>query len=762
MSRTPPDAPDATPTAAPTAPTAAPGRDRGLDLLRALALLRVVVWHATGAAVVTVLAALPLMFFVSGGLFGASARRRGEWRTVVDRLRRLGPPLWLFAAAAWVAMAVAAVATGTPLDPVRVVWWLVPVTDPVGSEWESGWLASPLWYLRTLLWILVLAPFLVRVARRAPAALFGAVAAVVVVLEWLERGVGWAPAVAPRLPWMVGDVVLFGGFFALGAWWRTGDRPVSARAWAVAATVSAAVAVVVWVLLPPPGGIVNDSHLVHLVVGAATVGAAMSMGRPLSRLAERRAVRPVVDLLGRRSLTVYLWHTAAIATALWVLGRLGVAADGLGAPAYAALIVVVTAALVAATGWMEDLAARRPRRSRPPGRLRDVAVAVGDRAPALALAAAVVVVVVAVPLVVGRGGEVEAAFRPRVPSQAPPPPSFAPRAELDTAYWARPAVIDSDALDEALARWADDHGVPGASAAIAVPGGGGWVGVTGTGEDGEARSVTTPVDAMSVTKLFTANLVHRAVDAGMIGLDDPLPPLEPLPDLPLSGEVTVRQLLAHRTGLVNYRDTSAYHGDPTVVQGPADAVALSVAASPVAPGEVVYSSTNYLLLGYLLEQLTGQPYDVLLADGLLGPLELHDTVHVAPEPGEPRFSTAGIVADVDDLARAGVDLLVDHVGISDAAWREMSAIDADAGLGAGTMQFCPCTEEDGVRQAFAVGYAGGHTLLAHLPAYDLVVVVDVTGDFYGEDGHFEAVEPLVRALADMVRTEPDPSAVAPA
>jgi CubicO group peptidase (beta-lactamase class C family)/peptidoglycan/LPS O-acetylase OafA/YrhL len=745
-------------------PAGSAGRDRGLDLVRALALGRVVVWHATGAPVVTVLAALPLMFFVSGGLFAASAGRRGAWRTVADRLRRLGPPLWLFAAVAWAAMAVGALATGTSLEPGRVVWWVLPLTDPTGTDWEGGWLSSPLWYLRTLLWILLLAPLLVRAVRRAPALLLGAAAAIVVALEWLERGVGWAPSVAPRLPWMVGDVVLYGAFFALGAWWRTGGRQVSTRTWAAVAAAAAVLATVVWIALPPPGGVVNDSHLVHLVVGAATVAAVMSVAPRLSRLAEHRAVRPAVDLLGRRSLTIYLWHTTAIVGALWVLGRLGVAADGLGAPSYVVLVVAGTAVLVAATGWLEDLAARRPRRQR---RARPTAPARLDptswRGPALVgLAAAVLVLAVAVPVLTRRGDDVEAAFRPRVPSQAPPPPSFAVRAEPETDFWARPAVIDNDALDEALAHWAEEHGVPGASAAIAVPGGGGWVGATGVGDDDALRTGATPVQAMSITKLFTANLVYRAVDSGLVGLDDPLPPLEQLPDSPLTGQVTVRQLLAHRTGLVNYRDTAPYHVDPSVVQSPADAVALSLDASEVAPGVPLYSSTNYLVLGYLLEQVTGTSYDQLLADALLGPLELHDTVHLGPQPGEPHFATAGIVADIDDLARAGVDLLVDHAGISEQAWLDMTAIDPDAGLGAGTMQFCPCADVDGVPQAFALGYAGGHTIVVHIPAYDVVVALDVTGDFYGDDGHFESVEPLLRTLVEMVRPAPDPSALAPA
>ncbi len=737
---------------------APPARDRGLDLLRAAALIRVMVWHATGAAVVTVLAAMPVMFFVSGSLFAASASRRGGWTTVRDRVRRIGPSLWVFAVVAWAVMAVAATVTGSRLDLTHAWSWFLPLTDPVGSPWEGGWLASPLWYLRTLLWILLLAPLLGWLVRRAPAVLLAGGVVAVVGLEWVDRGLGWHPAAAPRLAWQAADVVLFGLFFAFGMWTRTpGSRSVPGpRTLGIAAVVGVVLSAAVWLVLPPPGGVVNDSHVVHLVVGATLLCAVLALAAPIGRLAERRWLRPAVDLLGRRSLTVYLWHTAAIALALWLLARVGVDATGLGAVAYAVLIVAGTALLTVATGWIEDLAARRrpalfplvlPIR-RPGGSPWRVATAA-------ALAVVVLLAAVGLPLVARTsGGGVDAAFRPRVPSQAPPVPVFDTVA-AEPEWWTNPATIEPEALTRVLDDWAAENGVPGASIALSVPGGGSWVGATGVTDEGVARTAETPVDAMSVTKLFTANLVYRAIDLGLIGLDDPIPTLAALPDLPLAGKVTVRQLLSHRSGLGNYRDTEPYLADPTVVQGPADAVALSLAAPTDEPGAAArYSSTNYLILGYLLEQVTGIAFDQLLADSLLQPMGLVHTVHLAPEPGEPRFSTAGIVSDVEDLARAGEELLVHHVGISDEAWAEMSAMDPEAGLGAGTMQFCPCAERLGTLEAFALGYAGGHTLVARLPRYDVVVALDVSGDFYGEEGRFEAVEPLLRSLAGLLRQFP--------
>jgi CubicO group peptidase (beta-lactamase class C family) len=218
--------------------------------------------------------------------------------------------------------------------------------------------------------------------------------------------------------------------------------------------------------------------------------------------------------------------------------------------------------------------------------------------------------------------------------------------------------------------------------------------------------------------------------------------------------MTVRQLLAHRTGIVNYRDSTRYASDPSSVSSVSDAIASSV-ADPLAaePGVApIYSSTNYLLLGRLLEQATGVDYDAMLTDELLVPLGLASAAHLGPDLGEPRFATAGLVADVGDLGRAGVALLRDHVGISDQSYRAMQEIDVDSGMGPGLNGFCPCQRDvDGTVHWFGVGYTGGNTLLAYVPDADVVVTIDVSGGLYGAGDHFEAVMELTRRVTALVR-----------
>ena len=390
-----------------------------------------------------------------------------------------------------------------------------------------------------------------------------------------------------------------------------------ARHWVVLSAVAAVATAGWWWWQGPSSGVVNDDHVLHLLVGTAWVCAALAARGPLGRLAAHRWARPGVHLLGQRSLTIYLWHTTAIVVALWALERWGLVPGPAWAVAYAAAIAVGVAAAVVAFGWLEDRAARR-RAILWPRRRAGRPAAGWSRSPRSASRLLVVVLVLAtVPL--GRGGRQVAAFEPPVPSQAPPPPGgggrdrhgrrcAGPRPGRGRGPRRRPAAV-------AVRRGRRPPGPPGDPGRLGRASTGSrarwrrwsWR----TGRRGRARSGSTtvgcdsiedPVEAMSITKLFTANLVYRLVDAGLIGLDDPLPPLDALPGFPLTGEVTIRQLLSHRTPLLGYRDTAAYAEDPAAFGDPATASAGSAArrspASRSPSRRPPYSSTNYLVLGY--------------------------------------------------------------------------------------------------------------------------------------------------------------------
>jgi CubicO group peptidase (beta-lactamase class C family)/fucose 4-O-acetylase-like acetyltransferase len=735
----------------------APGvgeRELFLDAIRAIAILRVVAWHAFGVATITYfVAAMPAMFFVTGSLLAKSMNRRSPGTVLADRFRRLLIPLWAFAAVAWLAMAVAAARMGTDLPIHRAVVWLFPLADPHGSPWEGGWLSSHLWYLRTLVWLLLASPLLLRAVRRAGARALVVPVVGVFVIDALARQGGFL-ATHHATTWAAGDLVLYSVFLMAGFVHRDrGFHTVSRRGWVVVA-ILAAVAATAWRLTQPvPLGVVNNSHPMHLFVGAAWLSLALAGRDLLTRAASAPLVGSAVRAIGRRSLTIYLWHTAAIILALNALEAVG--ADG---PARSAGLVVLTAlgtwVAVQLFGWVEDLAARRPLPAAPRWLNRPVI--------ALATLAAVAGVVLAVPK--DRGSPISeaaaatrSARRPPVPSQPPPAPAFesstadAPSAEPVTAASA-PGFVAR--LDGMLTEWIDHSSAGGAL--VGVDGRGfRWAGAGGTRPDtGEPVVATDRIELASLTKLFTASLVHRFAETGRIDVQAELPPLQSLPDFPYDWGITVAQLLDHSSGLINYLDTDLYAFNPDLIDGPEVAVMAS-ASHPLAadPGaQYLYSSTNFLILGLLLEDVTGRPFGDLLRQEIFEPLKLRDTVHLPPAPGWPRGATSGIETNLDNLLTAGTAILRDHAGLSQETFPHMTAVDPISGFGPGTFGFCPCRLDDaGNPRFFAIGYYGATTLLGYVPTLDLTVAVDLV-DSLGINGGYDSVTMLFEMLEDLVRS----------
>ena len=140
----------------------------------------------------------------------------------------------------------------------------------------------------------------------------------------------------------------------------------------------------------------------------------------------------------------------------------------------------------------------------------------------------------------------------------------------------------------------------------------------------------------SVTKTFVATLVLQLVSEGRVSLDDTVQ--EWLPGLVPGGRrITVRHLLSHTSGLFDYVEDpqvfAPYDQAPAHAWNPRRLVEIAVAhPPPFAPGRrFAYSSTNYLLLGLIVEAATGTPLGQQLRQRIFEPLGLHQTTFA------PRF-----------------------------------------------------------------------------------------------------------------------------
>ena len=741
-------------------------RERFLDAVRTLAVLRVIVWHAFGAAAITyVVSAVPAMFFVTGSLLARSIDRHTGTRTIVDRLRRMLIPLWAFTAVAFAVMAIAhrlapSATTAVPRD--ALVYWLFPVTDPSGSAWEAGWLSSPLWYLRALLWLMLAAPLLLRLVRRAPWATFTALIAVVFALDVAARHPDW-PLQQTRAPWLVGDFALYAIFVALGFLHRDGRlAQLTRRTWAVAAAVTGAAAAA-WVLTQPVHDmVVNDSHPAHLLIGFAWLALSLSVAPLIEQVARRRHVANVIAAMNSRSMTVYLWHSTAIIVGYQLLWRVPFALPyGVFSAALLALTAVGTITLVTAFGWIEDLAARKRGAlwpallARHPRRSGSVALA------GMSLFALVGVSVACTPL---SAASVAAVSTVRAPSQQPPTPVITSPSTVSSSLIATTAESlavssaggDTDALGEALtalvSSWLAFAGVEGAQVAVMKDGRLVWSDAVGTDTDGTALAVTDTFDTWSITKTYTAWLVYQFVESGQLALDDPLPRLDALPGLDTTG-LTVRRLLDHSSGLMPYRDTTAYLTDAASIDDPISAMQAVIAEPRVFESGTahVYSSTNYLVLGLLLEQVTGQSFESLLEERIIEPFSLDATTHIGGTPGSPNFSTAGTLTDIVDLVTWAQLYLADHVDITDENYAVMNTIDASSAMGAGVIGYCPCLPNAAVTNDFAaIGYGGSTTEIQYAASDHVTIAINFTQSIWDLGTRYQDVVDLFGAIRTVV------------
>jgi D-alanyl-D-alanine carboxypeptidase len=156
-----------------------------------------------------------------------------------------------------------------------------------------------------------------------------------------------------------------------------------------------------------------------------------------------------------------------------------------------------------------------------------------------------------------------------------------------------------------------------------------------------------PWNIGSATKTFVAVVVMQLADEGRIDLDAAIDRY--VPYLPGADRITPRQLLNHTSGLGEYLDQPATRAEPKRHWTPSEQVAIADAAGRFGDpgGPHHYSNTNYVVLGDVIEQVTGRSWVDDVDDRILGPLGMtHTGLAGAPVPA---FAPGdGALVDVTD------------------------------------------------------------------------------------------------------------------
>jgi D-alanyl-D-alanine carboxypeptidase len=136
------------------------------------------------------------------------------------------------------------------------------------------------------------------------------------------------------------------------------------------------------------------------------------------------------------------------------------------------------------------------------------------------------------------------------------------------------------------------------------------------------HSVATKTDTVytlaSMTKTFTASAIMLLVQDGRIALDDSITKI--LPQLPAAwAGITLRHCLSHTSGLP---DAITDDVNITTISGDRDILIQELAKLPLQPAgeKSVYNQTGYMLLGMVIEKISGMPYEQFVQTRLFQPM----------------------------------------------------------------------------------------------------------------------------------------------
>jgi peptidoglycan/LPS O-acetylase OafA/YrhL len=345
-----------------TTPPRVARRDRYLDLLRFLAIARIIVYHTFGFVWLTY--AFPAMgvMFALGGSLMANSLANPAGRPVRKRLRRLLPALWVFGAVVVPVMFIQAIREGdvNELPGIEgLLTWVFPIVDPPGTEWAES-ATVVLWYLVTYLWLVMLSPLVIRAYRQWPLRTVLAPLAALIIIAFGGFTVdSAAKAVALNL-------ATYGSCWLIGFAHRDGRLAGIPLRVLIGVAASAMIAGGLWAFTHPTesGLDLNDIPLAQGLYSFGFVLLALRVRPNLAWLRRVGVLDWLVTAANARAVTIYLWHNPAISMSYPIGDWLGVWHFGAAGGDVLCLLIAVVLVAVAtvALGWVEDMAAgRQPR-----------------------------------------------------------------------------------------------------------------------------------------------------------------------------------------------------------------------------------------------------------------------------------------------------------------------------------------------------------------------------------------------------------------
>lgn len=183
----------------------------------------------------------------------------------------------------------------------------------------------------------------------------------------------------------------------------------------------------------------------------------------------------------------------------------------------------------------------------------------------------------------------------------------------------------------------DEYGIPGALAGVWIPGEGKLIIEEGVSDLDSDEPIKRDDHARigSITKSYTVTVILQLVEEGVISIDDPLSKYFPAVK---NSDATIRDLANMRSGIFNYTEDKAFGmlliEDLLRKWAPQELVDVADMNAPyfTPDGGWHYSNTNTVILGMIIEQVTGNFVGDEIQERIIEPLGLGGTIYpVSPD-----------------------------------------------------------------------------------------------------------------------------------
>jgi CubicO group peptidase (beta-lactamase class C family) len=171
----------------------------------------------------------------------------------------------------------------------------------------------------------------------------------------------------------------------------------------------------------------------------------------------------------------------------------------------------------------------------------------------------------------------------------------------------------------------------------------------------ETNNENTVYQIGSVTKQFTATIILKLAEQKKLKVTDKLSKY--FPDYPKGDSITIKQLLTHTAGIYNYTNDGTFMQTEAVKPTTEKKMLALFKNRPLdfSPGtQWSYSNSGYLLLGYIIQKITGQPYEKIVRQYIFNPLHMNESGFDFTNLKNPMKATGYFSIDGKKSEEAGI------------------------------------------------------------------------------------------------------------